>query len=227
MLKNIVLDMDNMLIRTYTKDKKYQKLYEMGIMNDSRLLALRDQIISFKLHDVNRKRGVGYDYNMWAIKRPHLDEFLIFCFEHFDNVIIWSAGQKEYVDCLIEKIFDPLRGIPEPKYVFTRNDCVNIRKNSKIPTKPLEIICNHENFKGVVTLENTWLLDDLEINFVKNHSNGILIPAYIPECNINNIVELNKKDDYLLKFINWCKENDIHSLKNDKDKTYGKHIFEE
>ena len=38
-------------------------------------------------------------YNIY--KRPFLEEFLNFCFEKFDRIIIWSAGTLDYVEGIL------------------------------------------------------------------------------------------------------------------------------
>ena len=53
-------------------------------------------------------------------KRPYLTKFLDFCDEHFDHVIIWSLGIKEYVDKIVSRLFEHRK---PPLCVLSRNCC--------------------------------------------------------------------------------------------------------
>src|SRR5690606_28748403 len=56
-----------------------------------------------------------------VFKRPYLQQFLSFCFTHFDAVIFWSAGTRDYVHCILDKILDAHQ---VPLLVLTREDTV-------------------------------------------------------------------------------------------------------
>lgn len=218
-IKNIVLDIDETLVHTI-EDHKYRELKKTGIINDNpRLAKYGDRITIFSVEDIVCKKGEGVDSDMWSILRPHLDEFLKFCFEYFDNVIIWSAGLYGYVHAVVDKIFDPLKGIPEPDLIYTRDDCVEKKDGDMIVlTKPLKkIIDENPQLKGI-TLENTLILDDRTENFIENSKNGLLIPEYNPSPNVKAIA---RDDIALQQLMYWfllpsvLKNNDVKKLKKD------------
>lgn len=161
-IKNIILDLDETLVHTID-DPGFKLLNKTKIMSDPRLIKYRDRILIFKLEDVVGKKGEGLDTDMWSILRPHLYEFLSFCFSYFDNVIIWSAGLRGYVREVVNRIFDPLQGIPAPRLIYTREDCV--KENGGLHKPITKLISENPDLQGIVSLENTFILDDRFENF--------------------------------------------------------------
>ena len=131
---------------------------------------------------------------MWGTKRPHLDEFLLFCFTYFDHVCVWSAGQRDYVHTLVDYLFAPFR---EPDIVFTFDDCVKNDGGDWI--KPLDKFYKHPSATGKIHPHSTFILDDRDYTFERNDQNGILIPPYSPK----NIEEIQQEEDYLPRFKYW------------------------
>ena len=170
------------------------------------------------LEDVVEKRGQGVETAMWGTTRPHVKEFLIFCFSYFKIVAVWSAGQKKYVDAIVDYLF---RDIRRPHVVFSYDDCAKTSDN--LLTKPLQhMIDTVAGLKKYMSLQNTFALDDRPTTYEDvNPDNGILIPVYKPK---NTLEELQQDDDTLIKLMNWFTQpevihsSDIRTL----DKT---HIF--
>ena len=42
--------------------------------------------------------------NCWCRKRPYLDEFLAYAGRRFDDIGLWSAGRKSYVDSVVNAL---------------------------------------------------------------------------------------------------------------------------
>jgi len=59
----------------------------------------------------------GKKKGLWIYKRPGFDDFIKKCFE-LSNVGVWSLGQPNYVNAVVEKIF-PIK----PSFVYTWCDC--------------------------------------------------------------------------------------------------------
>lgn len=70
--------------------------------------------------------------------RPHLEEFLRFSKEHFKKVILWSAGQDDYV-LKLAHILEKKAGIRFDN-IFSRSNCYYMKKKDKY-LKPVSFIC--------------------------------------------------------------------------------------
>ena len=190
--KNIILDLDETLLLTTVKSCKIK---ELGLLTDPNLVELRSRLYYLDLEDVTSIRGQGFRNIMWGIKRPYLDQFLTFCFQYFANVCVWTAGIDGYGHRICEEIF---RGIGTPALIYTRSNTITERK---IVVKPLTNMFNSPEGKRLgLREENTIILDDRQSAYLKNPNNGILIPAYSPECNVNS---LQQEDHCLENFQNW------------------------
>ena len=74
--KAIILDLDETCIHTAEDDKSMNK----SICDNPNL----DGDVYTLTLDAGKLK-------MWGTKRPHLDEFLLFCFSYFKHVCVWSA----------------------------------------------------------------------------------------------------------------------------------------
>ena len=166
--KNIVLDIDQTLVISYE------------YLNEIKDIDLSDKEIASRLRII-----VVSDKPMYVFIRPYCRDFLRFCFNYFDKVIVWSAGTSNYVNAVVNILFNE---ISEPDRVFARDFCEYKGNN---PNKPLEKITKEI---PSVNLSNTLILDDSAYNFINNPDNGVLIPSYSQE---------NKCDNQLLKFVQW------------------------
>ena len=182
----IVLDVDETLIHATEEGKNVLT----GILEDPKMVDVRKDVLTINFGD--RDWEQMSDDMMWATKRPHLDEFIDFCFHNFDIVVVWSAGEYDYVHKAVRSIF---LNHQKPHHILTRNDCVK-RPHSHKPLKKLYDI--DPRIKSELTL----IVDDLEENFIKNSRNGIIIPEYRPELD-----QIRLYDDNLLKFMDWALSN--------------------
>ena len=87
--KCIVLDLDQTVIAT---QDDIQSLHNLKILSNPQLISLRNRSYYISVEDLE-KPGIGTKYDFWGVTRPHIHEFLIFCFSYFKIVAIWSAGQ--------------------------------------------------------------------------------------------------------------------------------------
>lgn len=185
---NIILDIDETLIHTYENPSDT----EINTFN-----KLKDNIeYKNRLYEIIINSDYK-DYKYYGIKRPHLDEFINFCFDNFNIVAIWSAGKEQYVKKMIDVIFP----IKKPHIVFSYD---NLPTNSTEITynKPIIKMIDDIKLHNYMSLSDTYIVDDRKENFLPNPDNGILIPAYIPSLTKKDI----KKDDTsLLDIINLFK----------------------
>ena len=213
--KCIVLDIDSTLVHTQDDDEELTKLQELKIM-DPKNLQLRKRIYYLKLDD-DEKKGDGISFPFWGVTRPHLTQFLIFCFSYFKVVAVWSAGKYDYVHKVVEHIF---KGIQMPHIILTYDDCDFI---DDYTYKPLDRIFAKMN--NYMNYKNTYALDDTESTFSRNEENGVLIPKYEPQETSSSMLT----DDICLEqFKYWLlieenmKSNDVRKI--DKSKIFDNSI---
>lgn len=191
--KCIVLDLDLTLLCT---QKTMSGLYNLGLLTDPKYIKMRNRVYYFKIEDSE----------IWGITRPHLEEFLIFCFSYFKIVAVWSAGQKTYVESIVDFIF---KDLPKPHIIFTRDDTLFSSEdmNNTQTYKPLEnIIKSNPVIQKYMKFTNTLAVDDNSSTFYYNKKNGILIPPYEPSETISAIL---KDDPTLLQLKYWLLQPEI------------------
>ena len=209
---SIILDLDQTLVYCY-EDEEMNELKNVGIFTKPEYFDIRKRIFKLTLDDVvEDKKGVGTKTELWCVIRPHVPEFLKFCFDHFKVVTVWSAGRRKYVEAIVDFLF---RDLKRPHIIYTYDDC---EKNNKSIIKPIKkMINNNHGLDKYMKLENTFSLDDTEYTFsITNKENGIHIPAYIPEATPEAI---RKDDKALISLMNWLSQHknclcpDIRKLK--------------
>ncbi len=200
--KHIVIDLDECLVHTFGRYGDYNDLGigKKGIIDQNRK-KLRNRAYVVTEADVNSKPGRGVISSYWGITRNYVYEFLIFCYQYFETVTIWSAGTYRYVHFIVDYLFKKL---PYPDLVLTRDD-LNPKNR-----KPLATV--FEKLKGAhpnIGYHNTWLLDDNNHNYIyDNPENGILIPQFNPSPKIADMCVV---DDRLLKFKAWLQRVEVIS----------------
>lgn len=137
-------------------------------------------------------------------KRPYLDEFFDFIFLHF-NVGIWSAGNIEYINIIIDNIFTKYKD--KIKFIYTNENCIAF--NNVIFYKPLNII-----FKDI---SNIIILDDNYHTFKYNVYNAINISSWYGDMTDKKLLEC-------IKILFELKDNDIITI--NKIKKYYKGFSE-
>lgn len=191
--KCIVLDLDLTLISTQDEVKS---LKDLKILVDPRLISLRNRVYYLTIDDLE-KPGIGTKYDFWGVTRPHIQEFLLFCFSYFKLVTVWSAGKRPYVEAIIDQIF---KDLPKPHIVFSYDEIMIKSKDEWL--KPLtKMIESSPISRKYMSLSNTLALDDNFTTFhLTNPENGVLIPAYLPALSVD---ALSRDDHALLQFKHW------------------------
>lgn len=213
--KCIVLDLDQTLVAS---QDKMESLKELKILADPELLALRNKTYVISIEDLE-KPGVGTKLDIWGVTRPHLQEFLIFCFSYFKIVAVWTAGKKPYGEAIVDYIF---RGLPQPYILFTSDETI-FRPQA---VKPLvNMIKEDPSLLHNMSLSNTFALDDNISTFSENQDNGILIPAYNPPP---TVPALSRDDPTLLQLKYWLLQPEVVNSKEirnlDKSKIFSTSI---
>lgn len=183
----IVLDLDETLVHS---SEDMNDFHGLNIGKNPELKEIEHRIYFLTLEEPDSSQKS----NLWGITRPYLREFLIFCFNYFEHVCVWSAGQTRYVETLIKKICSDIK---LPKLIYSNPKCV---QSDGVLQKPLLRIID-ENPEMNLSLEHTFMLDDRRSVFSNcNPSNGILIPAYMP---LPLISSLKESDNCFSQLIRW------------------------
>lgn len=201
--KCVVLDLDQTLIAT---QDGISSLKELRILSDPQLISLRNRTYHITIEDLERP-GIGTKYDFWGVTRPHIHEFLIFCFSYFKIVAVWSAGKRPYVEAIVDHIFKDIR---PPHVVFTHDDI--LRGPDSHVVKPLtKMIESNAVLRRNMSLQNTLAIDDNSMTFYLNQDNGVLIPAYDPSLNVN---ALARDDPTLLQLKYWLLQPEVVSSRD-------------
>ncbi len=160
--KTIVLDLDETLISTH---EDQNKLFKSDILTNPEFFPIRKNL--YCSDESNW---------MWGIKRPHLSLFLDTIYSNFENVVVWSAGEYNYVYEMVDILF---KYHPQPDLILTRDDCVY---NHTFTEKPLVKVYDSLRRMGrYASPHSTIIIDDRQTNFNPNPDNGILIPRFFPD----------------------------------------------
>ena len=190
--KNIVLDIDATMVHTHGDEDEFLNLQ---VFTNPKMIKYRPRLYSMELRDVTSPPGTGEEMTLYGVYRPYLKEFIEFCFDYFDNVIIWSAGKKKYVEKMCELMFIDMSN--QPLVIYNYDDC---GVYDDFIRKPLKKLYEDPRVKGKMNEKNTYVLDDRDDTFALNKGNGILIPEY--EASLTK-KGLDKEDDNLLKLMAW------------------------
>ena len=215
--KCIVLDLDETLVHS-NAEANIDLLKEMKLFSDPKNMDLRQRTYKITMEDVVHKKGEGNKTEMWGVFRPHVRDFLIFCFSYFKIVIVWSAGRKNYVHRIVDHLFS---GLKRPIVIYTFNDIEKLHNGTLI--KPLnKLIDKVPGLNKHMSLENSFIIDDRTSVFHEcNPYNGIEIPAYKPAFNLES---MRKDDRALKKLMKWFLSEEVVNSKDvrklDKSKIF-------
>jgi len=185
--KNIILDLDETLV--HTMDVRLPTGKEGRLLTEK----YKDKLYIIDTVTVNNTNQIKYE-KLWGLTRPGLNEFMNFCFNNFNYVIIWSAGTERYVKDTVNRTLCDLKC---PRYVFTQKDCYADEEGYL--SKPISYLKSNNPELIGLDLNNTLLIDDRKSNFESEPHNGIQIPEFNPD----------KEDIALYDLIKWFKSNDF------------------
>jgi TFIIF-interacting CTD phosphatase-like protein len=161
----------------------------LKLYSDPSNFDIRNRCAKFNFEHENK------EHTYWTVFRPDAHKALKFSFEHFANVIVWSAGVDSYVEQIVKFLF---RDLPEPDAWYGRSFCDPVKEPNGdiLYTKPLVKLAQ----KLGVSVRTMTIVEDRAAVINTNPDNGILIPAYSPSFNVNGI---RTHDDSLDKLIRW------------------------
>lgn len=179
--KYLVLDLDQTCIKCFDdfaekpinreEFESYDKMTQKELSKRMRNFTIVD---FYPFEDLNGKRNInignGSKINITIMKRQYLDEFLDYCLNNFENLIIWSAGKYKYVHLIRDYILP----YNSELLVFTYEDLIN-SKNEFSDEKDLNKV-----FQQIpkANYNNTLAIDDTNETFLLNPKNGLWIPPF-------------------------------------------------
>ena len=166
-MTHLILDLDQTLIHTLSNAEaarliRLDEKYYMGLL--------------FHIHIDN----VGY----MIMKRPFLREFLIFCFQRFETVSVWTAATKKYAEKVVDEIFEDL---PHPTHLWHRKMC---KKDAD--GQLYKVLSDFARETGL-DLSSLCIIDDNETTCIQNGDRAIPIPPWMPRADTHD----EKKDTAL------------------------------
>ena len=140
--------------------------------------------------------------NYYVYKRPYLDDFLVFCNEHFE-LAVWSSAGPDYIDQVVQIIIPSLIKL---KLVWDRSHCVrrfesgmlwesssNICYLKDLNKKSLKKKLDELNFNPSRIL----IIDDDCKKLRRNYGNAIYVNEFTGDQNDKELLLLKR---YLTRF---------------------------
>jgi len=107
------------------------------------------------------------------IKRPYIENLISYCYDNYDNIIVWSSGIRDYVDEVVRNIFPSDK---QPTFVLARENCTNHNgKHYKDFNNVRHIFVNHGiniDKSNIIFLEDK---PDIVLNLP--FDNGLVLPV--------------------------------------------------
>lgn len=189
---SIVLDMDETLLHVFTN---------LVYLDD---LNFETTLQTFQVNSLDGKQ-------MWGVYRPGLGEFLKYITENFENVFVWSAGTRAYVEPIIKSVFS-FYDVPMPTMILSRGHCRYLNGKYHKPLIDLKIFWNIEQNKNL-DIRRTLIVDDRNYTFLMNPYNALQIPPFHPGGDDRNNVDIldiyDTDDRELFRLIQWFDEVNI------------------
>ena len=132
--------------------------------------------------------------------RPYLREFMKFAFDNFESVSLWTAGSSDWADVIVDDILsDFMPSNVAFRFIWTRVKMGIYWTDDNGPLrsyliKPLSEV--YKNFEDM-NENNTIIIDDNPITYIRNKRNVIPIIPYDIKKNVN--------DSEFIRIMNICK----------------------
>jgi hypothetical protein len=196
MTRNVILDLDSTLINSYEESDAKKRYESMELFSKNH--SLRSRVYYFYLEQSRAAKFV------WGVFRPHYKDFIDYCFQNFDHVLVWSAGGEEYVDKICSAIFG--RRKSKLSLIWSRNNCDEDPQLGVV--KKMERLVLENPY---LSMSNTVIVDDNPDTFMFNPCNALQITPYkIPFTSKKLVSKLYGDSDHHLR-------NLQHFLETDED----------
>ena len=157
------------------------------------------------IHGKRISSMMPFEYSLSVKARPHLKEFLTFCFDRFQNVSIWTAAEQEWFNQVNKEIFVPILESLGKKFrfVYTYAQCTRVERISRTYTEKRIRKLHKSKRLPDYTIDNTIIVDDTAETFRSNYGNAILIKEWHCQYADTDLLKLMKYiDDILIPYYN-------------------------
>ena len=149
---------------------------------DSLLLIL--DLDETLIHATMRPLDRAPNFKVWGYhvyKRPHVDEFVRHCLQHF-RVAVWTTASNDYAAYIVGRIFsDPSR----LEFLWSRDRCT-VRRS--LETGEYYWIKNLHKVERIdYALERVLVVDDSADKHVLNYGNLIQVAPFVGDPNDNEL----------------------------------------
>ncbi|CAF0947256.1 unnamed protein product [Adineta steineri] len=156
------------------------------------------------------------DGSILVWKRPDIDEFLEWCFEHYD-IGIWSASGSEYVHSVLSHII-PGHLRAKVKFIWTSTRCTRKYQQRGLDTYSVPITLkklkkiwrrnrsHSPNSVAIYNRRNTLIVDDTPVTYRTNYGNAIPIISYTGNSKDSELKRIKNLLDLLLS------SNDVRTM---------------
>ncbi len=157
-------------------------------MNKKLLILDLDETLIYSSETLLNRKPDFYTGTFFTYKRPHLTEFLEFCFETF-SVAVWTSSTKNYAETIVKNILTENQNLI---FLYSRERCTisfdeELRENfySKKLTKLR---------KRKINLESVIIVDDSPEQWRDSYGNLVRVKKFLGETQ-------DKELQLLIKFL--------------------------
>ena len=149
-------------------------------------------------------------YQYFVYKRPELEEFISFCFNHF-RVGVWTSSSPGYALKVVNQIFTGER----PEFIFNSSRCT-VRFDFELQT--YYSVKKLKKLKKFAPLEKILMIDDTRRKHEDNYGNLIHIEEYNGE-------EKDQELYYLQKYLH--KLRDMENIRHIEKRLWRQEVIDE
>lgn len=155
------------------------------------ILDLDDTLLHARFNELEHHADFLLESVYWVYKRPHLEQFLDFCFSYF-KVGIWTSAETWYVQNVVPKIVK----YPEVlEFIWTSDDCDWYMTEGTLKNLDHLIPLGYD-------LKATWILDS-NVQHVKRHYSSVLpISVFKGDPNDRELLNVMEHLNQMLPWIN-------------------------
>ena len=153
-------------------------------MNDKLIILDLDETLVYASEE-----HLGYDHDFEAghylvYKRPHLKEFIEFCFENF-RVAVWTSSGEDYADIVVKSVFSENQKL---EFVWARSRCVQ-RFDPEIYEHYFVKDLRKAKKQGF-SLDHILMIDDTPKKLMRNYGNLVRVSPFEGDAEDKELLDL-------------------------------------
>ena len=163
------------------------------------ILDIDETLVFSTLTPLDRREDFMID-QYYVYRRPHLNDFILFCLDNFRSAV-WSSSSPSYAKDMMDHILPPTNKL---EFIWSRDQCT---QRIEPETGQLFWLKNLKKVKRRgYDLDRILMIDDSPEKLQKNYGNHLLVKPFLGDETDNELV-------YLKKYLESIKETDnIRSL---------------